>query len=637
VGVAGSRREVLKAAGRVLAAPFYAAAVRAASLPYRYPYLQSAGADHITVMWCTLDRNNGAVQYADDRTFRAPRTASARVREFRPAETNLRETFYQYQADITGLTPGTQYFYRILADGQNLLPDAPPDDLRFQTASPGPFTFIAMGDNGELTSGARSIAAALESERPSFVIALGDLAYENATFAEFQQNYFEPLRNVMGRVPFFPVMGNHEYYTGKGAPAVAIHSVPAGTVPPADRGRYYSFDWGDVHFVVLDTNDPLEAAVRGTGRMLDWLDNDLESTRKFWRVACFHRPAYPNDHHKDDPLTVLVRERVTPILEKYDVQLVLNGHEHNYQRTKSIRNGVFVDSDAGTVHITSGGGGARLFPVSPRTWLAASDISYHYMKFEVRGTRMTATAVRADGSVIESFTLAPRPLLSSDTAVVNAASFTPAVGPGGLISIFGRFLAPEDRVAPVTPLPTELGGAEVTLNDVKLPLLFVSRGQINAQLPFNIQGPATLRVSTANGGSQTALTVLDTAPAILTLNYPNGAFPAVLHQDGTLVTDFSPARVGEALSVYLTGLGAVDGAIRAGDAAPTTTLLRAHGPVEVQLGAARFEPLFAGLAPGFVGLYQVNLVVPRLASTVYSLRIVVRGAASNPVIVTVRA
>ncbi len=637
MGVTGSRREVLKAAGQLLVAPFYAAGTAgAASAPSRFPYLQNAGSDHITIMWCTLDRGNGAVQISDDRAFRSVRNVAARIREFRPAETNLRDTFYQYQADVTGLTPGAQYFYRVLVDGENLLPEASPDEFRFQTAAPGPFTFVVMGDNGQATQGARDVAAALQNERAAFLIGLGDLAYNNATYAEFERNYFETLRGVMAKLPVFPVLGNHEYFTPRAVPALAVHSVPAGTVPVADRGRYYSFDWGDVHFVVLDTNDPLEASIKGTGRMLDWLDNDLESTRKFWRVACFHHPAYPNDHHKDDPITTVVRDRVIPILEKYDVQLVLSGHEHNYQRTRPIRNGAFVDANVGAIHLTTGGGGAGLFPVRSRPWLAASDSSHHYVRFEVRGTRMTATAIRDDGTQIESFTLAPYPLLSSDSAVVNAASFTSAVGPGGLISIFGRFLAPEDRVAPATPLPTELGGSEVTLNGVKLPLLFVSRGQINAQLPFDVLGAATLRVSTPNGGSQTVLTVLDTAPAILTLNYPNGAFPAVLHQDGTLVTDFSPARSGEALSVYLTGLGAVEGNIAAGVAAPTTSLLRAKGPVEVQLGTARFEPLFAGLAPGFVGLYQVNLVVPRLNPTAYSLRIVVRGTTSNPVIVTVR-
>lgn len=634
-----SRRDALKAAGRLIAAPLYAAAgARAASPPLHSPYLQNVGPGQATVMWATPDRGDGLLEVSTDRDFRDPRTFPARIREFRPAETALPATFFQFQADAAGLAPGTDYYYRAFVDGIPVTPDASPDDCRFRTAGPGPFTCVVIGDSGEPNQAAVDLAKLiLTKERPALLIHTGDIAYPLATFNEFNKYYFDYYRDLMAKFPFYPVLGNHEYFTDRANPAINMHAVPTATVPLADRGRYYSFDWGDVHFVVLDSNDPLAAAIRGTGRMLEWLDADLEATRRFWRVVCFHHPAFPNDKQQNDPITAQVRERINPILEKYDVQLVLSGHEHNYQRTRPVRNGLYLPTDEGTVHVTTGGGGAALYFMTPRPWLAATDYKFHYVRLTVRGARMTVTEVRVDGTEGDSFTLAPHPLLSAESSVVNAASFTTAVAPGGLISIFGRFLAVTDGQAASTPLPTMLAGTEVTFEGTRLPLLFVSRSQINAQLPFGAVGRGVLRVSNPNGGSQSTIVISETAPAILTLGLETGRYPAVLHQDGTLCTEVSPAHPGEALSVYLTGLGAVNGEITAGQTASTSTLHSARAPVEVQIGALRFPPLFAGLAPGFVGLNQVNLVAPdTLSPGAYSLRILARGNSSNPVVINVQ-
>ena len=114
---------------------------------------------------------------------------------------------------------------------------------------------------------------------------------------------------------------------------MAVHSVPGDTVPVADRGRYYSFDWANVHFVSLDSNLSLERAVTSGGPMLEWLNNDLRSTRQFWRVVYFHHPPYGAGPNQNDVHSLWIRQYAVPIFEANGVQLVLNGHEHSYQRS----------------------------------------------------------------------------------------------------------------------------------------------------------------------------------------------------------------------------------------------------------------------------------------------------------------
>ncbi|MCX6632188.1 MAG: metallophosphoesterase, partial [Candidatus Solibacter sp.] len=99
-------------------------------------------------------------------------------------------------------------------------------------------------------------------------------------------------------------------------------------------------------------------------RMLEWLENDLANTRAQWRVAFFHQTPYPTEHHVDDPIDIAARNLFVPILERYGVQVVFAGHEHNYQRTKTLRGGTPVPAGGvGTVYLTSGGGGGGLHPI----------------------------------------------------------------------------------------------------------------------------------------------------------------------------------------------------------------------------------------------------------------------------------
>ena len=161
--------------------------------------------------------------------------------------------------------------------------------------------------------------------------------------------------------------------------------------------------------------------------------------------------------------------------------------------------------DVGTNYISSGGGGALLYPVYTNYPVVAFGKSnFHYLRAEVRGTQITFHAIRHDGVEIDSYIVAPRPALSDDPSVVPVV-ITPGPAAGATIRIAGRALAAEEAFA-CTPIPpTDMAGTTVTVNGNPVQLLYVSGSQIYAQLPFNVDGNITVRVTTANGFSEISL------------------------------------------------------------------------------------------------------------------------------------
>jgi len=587
----------------------------------QHPYLQNVRENRATVMWSARENTAATLQYSTDHEFSL--TAPARVRVFPVTQTALSFTLYQYQADLSGLAPGTEYSYRIIMDGQNVTPEP---EHRFRTAnSTGSFSFLVFGDSGSGSPSQQSMAALMAKENPNLVLHVGDVAYEEGTFDQFQANYFDYYWTLMRRVPFFPVPGNHEYYTQRAAPYLALHSLPSETVPAPDLGRYYSFDWGGVHFVALDSN--LLDNAPATARMMTWLENDLSGTKAKWRVAYFHHLPYPLDHHLDDPFCADAHRQFVPVLEKYAVQLVLSGHEHIYERTKFLRADTPVSSGLATMYVTTGGGGGGAHTVRARDFVEKSAGVYHYLRIDAEESRMVIHAIDTNGKEFDQAVLT-LPSVTSGTSVVNGASFTAGLAPGGIVTIFGSGLAGQTTQFSTLPLPSALGGTSVTVNGAALPLYFTSPTQVNAQLRLDQQGPVILRVTTPAGFTEVPVNISEAAP---------GIFAPAQHANGVSVSQAAPARAGETLVVYATGLGPVDNAVlEAGQAAPSSPLANSTAGVMVQIGSRTIVPDFAGLAPGFVGLYQVNVKLPAdLAPTDYLLRLAAKGNSSNSLSVPV--
>ncbi|MBI4471839.1 MAG: metallophosphoesterase [Acidobacteria bacterium] len=473
----------------------------------RYPYIQNVRGNQATIMWAASRPGFGEVEYSSDGVnFRL---AQAVTETFVSSQTNLPYAFTQYEAVLNGLEPDTTYIYRAFVDGQ---PVNLGTEGRFRTASNGngAFAFLVFGDSGMGTQEQFNVAARMTAERNiSFVIHTGDIAYFNGTYSQFQSWYFDFYQSLKTSLPVFATPGNHDCEIAQGKAYVSLFSFPTENVPVADRNRYYSFDWGNAHFVSLDSSVALNIAVNGGGAMLRWLENDLRSTRKFWRIAIMHHPPYavgPNDR---DVLSALVRTRVVPILEAHGVQFVLTGHEHSFQRSRPIRGGRVVQENRGTYYFTSGGGGAHLysvdFPNSPNLSFMGFGLSeHHYLRVELRGTQMAIRAFRQNGLELDRFSIAPLPIPAADETSPAPVTFYPIPGGGTLVRITGHSLAIEETIASSTyPGPLEMAGTFVTINGQRLPLYYASHDQIYAELPAGLSGRITLRIANPNGFAET--------------------------------------------------------------------------------------------------------------------------------------
>ena len=199
--------------------------------------------------------------------------------------------------------------------------------------------------------------------------------------------------------------------------------------------------------------------------------------------------------------------------------------------------------------------------------------------------------------------------------VINAASFAPPgnpISPGQFVTLFGTGLAASNRTA-TPPYPATLNGVSVLINNKPAPIYFVSPGQLNVLVPFSTTGPtATIVVQNGSANSNTVtVPVAATSPGIYALDQSGSGGGAILHADFSLVNAAKPAIAGETVLVYLTGLGTVSPTLTDGTAGTTGTLYRADTDVTVYVGGLAGTVAFKGQAPGFPGLYQLNVTLPQ--------------------------
>jgi uncharacterized protein (TIGR03437 family) len=223
------------------------------------------------------------------------------------------------------------------------------------------------------------------------------------------------------------------------------------------------------------------------------------------------------------------------------------------------------------------------------------------------------------------------------TSVVNAASFKQPVAPGSLFSIFGNSFAAKATSAPILPLSTTLAGTTVTVGGLPAPLVYVSPGQINAQCPAGISpGQANLQVNFGGVQSQSvSFPVAATAPGVF---YWQNNLGIITNQDQTLNTSQNPAARGTSVTIYATGAGRTSSQPPDGNAPPSGTLSTTPTTPTVSFGGVQQPASFSGLAPGFVGLWQINVTVPSNAPVGNAVQVLVNlsGATSDSVTMAIR-
>jgi hypothetical protein len=246
-----------------------------------------------------------------------------------------------------------------------------------------------------------------------FAVHLGDIVYGStntsgdASYATYQSWFFNIYTSWLKRKPFFPSMGNHDSRStnNNGQAYLDLFVLPddaGASAYPDHAERYYSFDYGPVHFVALDTEFAFQDPLRRQAQ-LAWLKTDLSSTSKLWKIAFWHRAPYSSKGEHGSDLTV--RQAFGPIMEQYGVQLALTAHEHMYERTVPWRESTSSARQAVT-YVVSGGGGARLYPAGFTTWTAYSSSYYHYLRVNVvDGCVLRTDTIDRYGGVRDPFTL----------------------------------------------------------------------------------------------------------------------------------------------------------------------------------------------------------------------------------------
>lgn len=201
--------------------------------------------------------------------------------------------------------------------------------------------------------------------------------------------------------------------------------------------------------------------------------------------------------------------------------------------------------------------------------------------------------------------------------ILNGASYAPAgnpIAPGEFVSLFGTSMAATAKAATL-PYPPTLNGVTVLINGKQAPIQYVSATQINALVPYSTQGPtATIVVQNGPASSNTVtVPVAVTAPGVFALDQSGTGEGAVLHANYSAVNAANPALLGETVLVYLTGMGAVTPAVADG-AIPGASNINAT-PLSVYVADVAVTPIYAGMAPGYPGLYQMNFTIPLTIST----------------------
>jgi predicted phosphodiesterase len=336
-------------------------AFAAGNAPFLWgPYVTGTDGTTAVISWKTAGPSTGNVSYATADEFENAGGYAHTVADHSIATL--------HHVRLTTLSAGTTYFYAVTAG------DARSPDCRFMTAGRGPLTFAVYSDTrGQVPLFSqmerhRLVADRIaEEENLSFVIHCGDFVTFGNDLAEWDE-YFAAAKGMLSNTTLVPSLGNHE---GNRTPYYDAFGVP----------EWYSFDWGDVHVVVLDSNDWAKGRI---DTETSWLETDLARSSGPTFVA-FHHPVYSSNERHWGGDRVLQQEWA-PLFDRYNVTAVFNGHVHAYERYEVN----------GTQYFVVPCGGEELFPLAEKKapgFENGLDHTLAYLRVCVDGERVTVATV----------------------------------------------------------------------------------------------------------------------------------------------------------------------------------------------------------------------------------------------------
>lgn len=383
--------------------------------------------DHITLSWVANPATTMTVTWRTDATVNSGyieyHEKEGKAAESKRSEAQAHELLTDlgasriFASTLSNLNPDTEYVYRVGDSGQWS------EEHFFKTAPKKieAFKFLVFGDSQSPVTGddpyglwRDNLHAAFRSNPDAaFIVNVGDLVDFGQSEAHWNA-WFGACKGVIDTIPAMVLTGNHESYgmnrIGKPTFFVKQFTLPSNG-PSSLKNQVYSFDYGPVHLVALDSQ-ALEQQNSSDILSLEkpWLDEDLSASKAAWKIALFHRAPYGVKPGRDE---AQIRDAFCPILENHGVNLVFNGHDHGIKRTEPIRDGKPVqDPLSGTTYYVTGRSGAKTYEdIEPKEYSA-----FFYAPLEqpnylvVEGTKQSITVkvVLLDGTVIDTYTIQKR-------------------------------------------------------------------------------------------------------------------------------------------------------------------------------------------------------------------------------------
>jgi 3',5'-cyclic AMP phosphodiesterase CpdA len=354
------------------------------------PYLSYPQRDRMHLLWETSNPSYATVDYG-----KTDKLEQHRI---------VRDLQRKHEVTLTGLDPATRYYYRVTSvseKGDTLTSGR----LSFFTAvdAQTAFSFAVFGDTEARTHVNEKIANAVWEKRPNFAVLTGDLTdggTEKHRF-EWTHEFFLGLNPLIGRIPLVTVPGN-----GEGD----LYWYSYYNFMPEPRA-YYRFSYGNADFFMLNSNKT-KSEFAPDGKQYKWLEGELAKSKATWKFVVHHHPPYTSE--EDDygntwtnSATLYGDQEIYPVIplyEKYNVDMVLYGHIHSYERSWPIRNNK-IDTRHGIIYLQTGGAGGNLADHSPTpTWFnLKKERGYHYVLVHIHHSRLSLSMFDIEGRMKDTF------------------------------------------------------------------------------------------------------------------------------------------------------------------------------------------------------------------------------------------
>ncbi len=319
--------------------------------------------------------------------------------------TELHDGYYRFEGIVEGLNPDTSYVYRVGSEG------AWSEPADFTTATrESEFSFLYMGDIQEGYGQWGEMLESVMADNPDlrFILLGGDLVDQGNSMEEWQQ-FFAAGQQVFRKLPLMPAVGNHddtEFFR-------QFFLLPRNG-PEGYQDTIYSFDYGNCHLTVLNSNCMGIPGIGDYDKIAGWLQEDLQRSQQLWKVLVFHHPPYPV---VQDWRAEVLQKHWVPIFEENGVDIVFVGHQHVYMRTRPLGGGQVQPEGEGIVYVM-GNAGTKHYGPGPGYEYMATQLARveNYQIIDINGGILTMTAKDGQGNVIDSFGLVKETVGDSPSA-----------------------------------------------------------------------------------------------------------------------------------------------------------------------------------------------------------------------------